>query len=358
MAVPPLRLGRGSAALVVDPPVVLAPMAGITDVVFRDICRHHGAALYVAEMIHARLFVEGAPRVVAKARFGPDERPRSAQLYARTPEEAKAAVVALRAAADVDHVDLNFGCPAPKVVRSGGGAAIPADLPRFRAIVRATVEAAGPVPVTVKMRMGLTHRHTTYLEAGTVAAEEGVAAVALHARTAEDRYGPPARWEAIADLVRALDPLPVLGNGDVFSGADALRMLERTGCAGVVVGRGCMGRPWLFRELADTLAGRTVPPPPTLGENLDAMLAHARAHVAVHGPQRLLAFRRHAAAYAAGYPSAASVRAAIFASRDLDELARVVRTAPRHERLVHRTPTVRSPAVRRFAGSLEEGACP
>ncbi len=324
-------------------PVVLAPMAGVTDVVFRRLCRRRGPGLFVCEMVHARLFAEGDPHTVAKVAFDPDERPRSAQVYATCPEDAAAAVARLVEAHDVDHVDLNFGCPAPKVLRRGGGAAIPADPPRFRAIVRAAVRAAAGRPVTVKMRMGLSDAVRTDRTAACIAAEEGVAAVALHARTAADRYAPGARWDAIATLVETVAPLPVLGNGDVFSAGDALAMVARTGCAGVVVGRGCLGRPWLFAELAAAFAGRPPPPPPTLRRSLAHLVEHARAHVAAHGPGRFRSFRRHGAAYLAGYPSEARLRPLVFAAEGPEDLARLFDRVRDDEPLVRRGPPRAAP---------------
>jgi nifR3 family TIM-barrel protein len=258
--------------LAVWPPVVLAPMAGVTNAPFRSLCRRHGGGLYVSEMVGARGLVEGNRTSQLKAWFAPDEHPRSIQLYAIDPVDAAAATELLvgddrEAAAGVEHLDLNFGCPAPKVTRHGGGSALPWRTDLYAAIVDATVRAAGGVPVTVKLRLGIDDDHLTYLEAGRIAADLGVAAVGLHARTAEQRYGPPADWAAIARLVEAID-VPVLGNGDVWDASDALRMLDETGCAGVIVGRGCLGRPWLFRDLQAAFEGEPVPEPPGLGEIL------------------------------------------------------------------------------------------
>nr|BFE80766.1 hypothetical protein GCM10020093_033670 [Planobispora longispora] len=154
-----------------------------------------------------------------------------------------------------DHVDLNFGCPVPKVTRRGGGSALPYKRNLLRAILREAVRNAGTLPVTMKMRKGIDDDHLTYLDAGRIAVEEGIAAVALHGRTAIQHYGGTADWEAIARLKEAVTEIPVLGNGDIWSADDALRMMESTGCDGVVVGRGCLGRPWLFRDLAAVCEG-------------------------------------------------------------------------------------------------------
>src|SRR5207253_2088825 len=234
--------------LAIWPPVVLAPMAGVTNHPFRSLCREYGGGLYVSEMITARGIVEGHAKTRLLAGGPPDERPRSVQLYGSDPAVMGEAV--RRIAADgVDHVDINFGCPAPKITRRGGGSAIPLK-PRLMArLVRAAVQAAGDVPVTVKVRTGIDERLLTYRDAGRVAEDEGAAAIGLHARTAAQLYGGDADWSAIAHLKGAVR-IPVLGNGDVWECWDALRMLRATGCDGVIVGRGCLGRPWLFAELA------------------------------------------------------------------------------------------------------------
>src|SRR6185503_18877801 len=250
---PPLRL---SDALVVSPPVVLAPMAGVTNYPFRSLCRRFGAGLYVSEMITARPLVEGNQKTLRIADFGPDETPRSLQLYGTDPHYVGEAVKRLVGEGRVDHIDMNFGCPVRKVTRKGGGAAIPARPKLFARIVRAAVGAAGNVPVTLKFRMGINEELRTDLSSGRVAQEEGCVAVGLHARTAAQLYDGQARWEAIARLKQSLAGIPVLGNGDVWEAQDALRMLRTTGCDGVIVGRGCLGRPWLFRDLRDVFEGR------------------------------------------------------------------------------------------------------
>src|SRR5262245_32987896 len=242
-----LPLGRHR----VWPPVVLAPMAGITNVAFRRLCREQGAGLFVCEMVTSRGLVEGNPTTLKMIAFDPDEHPRSLQLYGVDPATVGRAVQIAVEGGLADHVDLNFGCPVPKVTRKGGGAALPWRRRLFARIVRAAVAAADGVPVTVKMRIGIDADHQTYLEAGLLAQEAGAAWVALHGRTAAQRYSGSADWAAIARLKQALD-VPVLGNGDIWEAADAVRMVRETGCDGVVVGRGCLGRPWLFADLERT----------------------------------------------------------------------------------------------------------
>jgi nifR3 family TIM-barrel protein len=316
----PLPLGD----LEVWPPVVLAPMAGVTNAAFRRLCRRHGGGLYVSEMVGARGLLEGNRTSRLKASFAPDESPRSIQLYATDPVDAGRAAGLLAGEGRVDHIDLNFGCPAPKVTRHGGGAALPWRLDVYAAIVGAVVEQAGDVPVTVKLRTGIDETHLTYLEAGRAAQDLGVAAVALHARTAAQRYGPPADWRAIARLQAALE-VPVLGNGDIWEAADALRMMSETGCAGVVVGRGCLGRPWLFRDLQAAFAGEPVPPAPDLGEVADLLAEHARLLVDDHGPVTgLRELRKHTSWYLQGFPVGREVRRELNQVSTLAEVDRLL----------------------------------
>jgi nifR3 family TIM-barrel protein len=302
---PGLKLGP----LAVDPPVVLAPMAGVTNIAFRRLCRSFGAGLYVSEMITARALVEGNAKTLAMAAFGDDEPVRSVQLCGVDPGVMHAAVDRLVGEIGVDHIDLNFGCPAAKVTRQGGGAALPVHRALFRAIVGAAVRAAGAVPVTVKMRLGIDRRHLTYVEAARAAEGEGVSAVTLHARTAEQLYAGSADWSAIARLKAAIPSIPVLGNGDIWEASDALAMVAATGCDGVVVGRGCLGRPWLFGDLADAFAGRAPKPPPRLGEIAAMMGAHVDLLVGSFGPDLgVRQFRKHAGWYLAGLPVGPEVR--------------------------------------------------
>ncbi|MFC7545346.1 tRNA dihydrouridine synthase DusB [Plantactinospora sp. GCM10030261] len=269
-------------------------MAGITNVAFRQLCREQGGGLYVCEMITTRALVERNPKTLRMIAFGADERPRSLQLYGVDPEVTAAAVRMVVDEGLADHVDLNFGCPVPKVTRKGGGSALPWRRRLFARIVRAAVEAAAPagVPVTVKMRKGIDDDHLTYVEAGLAAQDAGVAMVALHGRTAAQRYSGTADWDAIGTLKQALD-VPVLGNGDIWEADDALRMIAYTGADGVVVGRGCLGRPWLFADLAAAFAGRAERRLPDLGEVASTMRRHAELLVAAFSPSEAEAARRH-----------------------------------------------------------------
>jgi nifR3 family TIM-barrel protein len=297
----------------VDPPIVLAPMAGVTNLPFRRLCRSYGAALYVSEMVSARAVIERNPNTDAMVRFGADEPVRSLQLYGVDPDVMYAAV---RQAVDeigVDHIDLNFGCPAQKVNRVGGGAALPLRRALFRAVVAAAVKAAGTVPVTVKMRKGVDDATLTYLDAARAAEDVGVAAIALHARTAEQLYSGAADWSAISRLREAITSVPVLGNGDIWAADDAVRMMRETGCAGVVVGRGCLGKPWLFRELSQAFAGEAVGPAPALGEVIAVMRRHVELLVSHKRTAELgvRAFRKHVGWYLTGFPVGARMRHAL-----------------------------------------------
>ncbi|WP_219942920.1 tRNA dihydrouridine synthase DusB [Iamia sp. SCSIO 61187] len=312
-----LRIGP----LELDAPVVLAPMAGVTNRAFRRLCRDFGAGLYVSEMITARALVEGNARTLDMVRFDPDERPRSVQLYGVDPGVMAEAVRILVGDHGVEHIDLNVGCPATKVTRKGGGSALPVRRVLFGAIVEASVGAAGPVPFTVKMRMGIDDERLTYLEAARIAEDAGAAAVALHARTAEQLYSGAADWSAITRLKETVTTIPVLGNGDILEGGDAVRMIAETGCDGVVVGRGCLGKPWLFRDLADALAGRPVAPTPRLGEAVAVLRRHADLLVEVFGPVRgAREVRKHTGWYLAGYPVGGEVRRALSQVASIEEM--------------------------------------
>jgi nifR3 family TIM-barrel protein len=316
----PLSIGP----LTVWPPVVLAPMAGVTNYPFRALCREQGAGLYVSEMITARPLVEGNDKTLHLAGFGPDEGTRSLQLYGVDPHYVGEAARFLVGEGRVDHLDLNFGCPVRKVTRKGGGAAIPLKPRLLAGIVRAAVRGAGHVPVTIKFRLGTDDAHLTFLNAGRIGQEEGCAAVALHARTAAQLYDGEARWEAIGELKQAVTRIPVLGNGDIWEAHDALRMMRMTGCDGVVVGRGCLGRPWLFRDLAAVFDGRSPDNPPKLGEVAAIMVRHAQKLCEHDGEVKAMrAFRRHASWYTKGFRGSAAVRHRMMTVTTLAELEAV-----------------------------------
>lgn len=354
------------------PPVVLAPMAGVTDYPFRALCQRFACeglsrtagrpslgeghvpvpGLFVSEMITARPLVEGDRKTARLASFGPRETPRSIQLYGVDPHHVGAAVERLVGEGLVDHIDMNFGCPVPKITRRGGGSAIPAKPKLLAAIVRAAVRSAGPIPVTIKFRKGIDDQLLTYRDAGRVGQEEGCAAVGLHARTAEQFYEDGADWDAIAELVALLD-IPVFGNGDIWEAHDALRMIDQTGCAGVIIGRGCLGRPWLFAELAELMSGATPSEAPRFGVITAIMRGHAEAMVEwygrsdaelgidgpgrtrgrARGPERALspeqlamrAFRKHASWYTKGFRGSTILRELLMHVETLAELDAALR---------------------------------
>ena len=332
--VPPASPGEFAAPRIgpldVWPPVVLAPMAGVTNAPFRTLCREFGAGLYVSEMVTARGLLDGHIKTTRLAHFGPDESPRSIQLYGTEPESIGRAVDLLVGEGRVDHIDMNFGCPMPKVTRRGGGAAIPLKPRLFEDIVQAAVNFSGDVPVTVKFRKGTDDDHLTFLEAGRIAEAVGAAAVSLHARTAEQLYSGEADWSAVADLKAAVTTIPVFGNGDVWEPWDALRLMRATGCDGVVVGRGCLGRPWLFGDLADvfgdepSVGGGEPGDPPRLRDVTVAMSRHARLLVDWAGPHGIRDFRKHTAWYLKGYATGPSARRDLQTIADVDHLDRLL----------------------------------
>ncbi|MBV9353876.1 MAG: tRNA dihydrouridine synthase DusB [Mycobacterium sp.] len=321
-----MRIGPISLAS----PVVLAPMAGVTNVAFRILCRELEqsnvgtvSGLYVCEMVTARALVERHPTTLHMTTFSAGESPRSLQLYAVDPATTYAAVKTIVDEDLADHVDMNFGCPVPKVTRRGGGAALPFKRRLFGQIVAAAVRATEGtgIPLTVKFRIGIDDAHHTHLDAGRIAEAEGAAAVALHARTAAQRYSGTADWDEIAQLKQHVRTIPVLGNGDIFDASDALTMMATTGCDGVVIGRGCLGRPWLFAELSAAFTGRPAPTPPTLGEVADIIRRHAELLAAHLGEDKgLRDLRKHIAWYLHGFPAGSELRRALAMVKTLDEL--------------------------------------
>lgn len=321
--VPSLQIGPHT----VDPPVVLAPMAGITNAPFRTLCREFsgGRGLFVSEMITTRALVERNEKTMQLVHFDAAEKPRSIQLYGVDPGTVGRAVRMIADEDLADHIDLNFGCPVPKVTRRGGGSALPYKRPLLRAILREAVRHAGALPVTMKMRKGIDDDHLTYLDAGRIAVEEGVTAIALHGRTAAQHYGGEADWSAIARLKEAVPEIPVLGNGDIWTADDAVRMMRETGCDGVVVGRGCLGRPWLFGDLVAAFDGRgpQAYARPSLEQVAEVMVRHARLLGEWLGDEArgVIDFRKHVAWYTKGFSVGSEARRRLAVAGSLDELA-------------------------------------
>ncbi|HEY7053089.1 MAG TPA: tRNA dihydrouridine synthase DusB [Mycobacterium sp.] len=305
-------------------------MAGVTNVAFRTLCREQEVAragtvsgLYVCEMVTARALVERHPATLHMVTFAPDESPRSLQLYSVDPATTYAAARMIVGDGLADHIDMNFGCPVPKVTRRGGGAALPFKRKLFGRIVGAAVRATEGtgIPVTVKFRIGIDGAHHTHLDAGRIAEQEGAAAVALHARTAAQRYSGTADWTQIAALKQHVRSIPVLGNGDIFDASDAVAMMAATGCDGVVIGRGCLGRPWLFAELSATLAGAPAAEPPTLGEVAQVIRRHGELLARHFGEDKgMRDIRKHIAWYLHGFPAGPDVRRALALVKTRHEL--------------------------------------
>jgi nifR3 family TIM-barrel protein len=326
--------------IAIDVPVVLAPMAGITNTAYRRLCQGFGGGLYVSEMVTSRALVERTEESMRLIGHHESEKVRSVQLYGVDPKTIADAVTMLVSEDRADHIDLNFGCPVPKVTRKGGGAALPWKQDLFQAIVQSAVKAAGDIPVTVKMRKGIDADHLTFLESGKAARDAGVAAVALHGRTAADFYSGKADWDAIAELRAALPDVQVLGNGDIWSAQDAVNMMRQTGVDGVVVGRGCLGRPWLFADLENAFRSYLENPnanitysqvQPNLGEVADAFKKHAELLVEFFGDELRACrdIRKHVAWYFKGYPVGGSLRAALASVETLTHMDELLGTLDR-----------------------------
>jgi nifR3 family TIM-barrel protein len=335
---PALQYGK----IAIATPVVLAPMAGITNTAFRRLCREFGGGLYVSEMVTSRALVERTEESLRLVGHHPSEEVRSVQLYGVDPKTIAEAVTMLVAENRADHIDLNFGCPVPKVTRKGGGAALPWKQDLFSSIVNAAVKAAGEIPLTIKMRKGIDADHLTYIEAGKAARDAGVTAIALHGRTAADYYSGQADWSAIAKLREALPDVQVLGNGDIWSAGDAIRMMRETGVDGVVVGRGCLGRPWLFGDLQAAFDeylrnpnsdAAINPIQPSLGEVADAFKRHAELLVEFFESEMHACrdIRKHVAWYFKGYPVGGEFRAALSQVESLAHMDEILGTLDRSQ---------------------------
>lgn len=317
LKLPPLQLGKHT----VDVPVVLAPMAGVTNKAFRRLCREYGGGLYVTEMVTARSLVERREEALRIIEHDNDEAIRSIQIYGVDAVNVGKAVRMVVEEDRADHIDLNFGCPAPKVTRLGGGSALPWKTDLFQAIIKTAVEEASrnDVPLTIKMRKGIDDDHLIFMESAKMARDLGVSAIALHGRTMAQHYSGKADWNAIADLREAIPDVPVLGNGDIFSAEDAIAMVEQTGIDGIVVGRGCQGRPWLFGDLQNAFDGSEERFRPGVSEVAEMIYRHAELLVETFGDETkgLREIRKHVAWYFHGYPVGGSLRAKMATVPDL-----------------------------------------
>lgn len=322
-SIKPVDLGKVHIAT----PVVLSPMAGITNWPFRVICREYGPdGLYVAEMITARALVARNPKALRLCRFAPSEKVRSLQLYGVNPSIVEQAAQIVVDENMADHVDLNFGCPVPKVTRRGGGSALPWKTDLLQEILHRVVSVCEPagIPVTAKFRVGIDESHETFIQAGHIAQEEGCAAVTLHARTTAEYYGGHSDWQRIGELVEALN-IPVFGNGDIWGAEDALAMFKETGCAGVAIGRGCQGRPWLFADIRNACEGSDNRVNPTLAEVGSVILRHLKLLVEFYdGDERMAVhdLRKHVAWYLKGFPVGGGTRKAFMECESIDDVQR------------------------------------
>jgi len=329
VTLPIVPLGPGGLPV----PVFLSPMAGVTNPAYRQLCREQAelgtsarpAGVFTCEMITARGVAERIHTTLAMMAPDPDDPLFSVQLYGTEPPVIAKAIGIACGEYGVGHIDLNFGCPVPKVTRRGGGGVLPWKLDRFAAILSAAVRAADPynVRISIKTRIGIDDEHVTMFDAGRIAAETGVAAVTLHARTVVQAYSGQANWDAIAALVAAVD-IPVIGNGDVWEASDAVRMMATTGCAGVSIGRGALGRPWLFRDLARAVGDGHVDQPalPTSGEVCQMVRRHAELLVAHFADERhgMADLRKHMSWYFKGFAVGPELRYALGLVSSLAEL--------------------------------------
>ena len=289
-----------------EAPLVLAPMAGVTDLPFRLICRRHGCGMTVSEMVSAKGLLYKNVKTTEMLRIDAGERPTAIQLFGSVPAElAEAARLVEASGADI--IDFNMGCPVPKIVNNGEGSALMKNPKLAHDILAAMVQAV-KIPVTVKFRAGWDDAQRNAVEIAKAAEAAGVSAVAVHGRTRQQFYEGKADWQIIADVKKAVK-VPVFGNGDIFTVADGLRMREETGCDGLMIGRGADGNPWLFRELAAALRGEELPAAPTLEERLAQAAEHLALLIAYKGEHiSVKEMRRHISAYLKGLPHAAEFR--------------------------------------------------
>ncbi|MBD3367679.1 MAG: tRNA dihydrouridine synthase DusB [Candidatus Eisenbacteria bacterium] len=303
----------------IEPNVVLAPLAGYTDSPMRRIARSMGAGLVWTEMVSAEGLVRDSRRSMDLLRFEPEERPIAAQLFGARPEAFRGAarmVSSLRP----DLIDINAGCPARKVVKSGSGAALMLDTGRVREIVEATVEGAGDIPVTIKTRSGWSDDEPSAVETALAAVAGGARAVAVHPRTRTQGFKGRADWSVIRAVNDAVG-VPVMGSGDVATPGDAIRMLDETGAAAVMIGRAAVGNPWLLERSAAALAGERPPPEPDLGGRLRVARRHFTLMLEWKGrPKGVFEMRKHFVAYLRGFPGVSDLRKRIVLIDDPDEV--------------------------------------
>lgn len=296
----------------IDTPLILAPMAGISEPPFRQICRQLGADVLMTEFLSAEAIRRGIRKTLEGCEFEEHERPLGVQIYGSDPEAMARAAAIVTEAYEPDFLDINFGCPVKKVVKRLGGSGCLQDMDLVTRNIRAVV-AATHVPVTVKTRSGWNEERRSPVEIALRMQDAGAKGFTLHARTRTQMFSGRADWDEIALVVEALD-IPVIGNGDVQTGLDVCRMQEHTGCAGIMVGRGSFGNPWIFRDGRALLRGGPEPEPPDAGERFAVAMAHAILAVRLQGDSRntVVEFRKHFGWYTKGLPGASALRQQLY----------------------------------------------
>lgn len=304
--------------------VMLAPMAGAADTAFRTICRRHGCGYAVTEMISAKAVTYGDKKTSQLAAITKDEAPTACQLFGHEPDVMEKACALLleeysKSGVMPVAIDINMGCPVPKIVRNGEGSALMRDLPLAGEIIAAVVKSAGPIPVTVKMRLGWDQSSICAAELAKIAEDKGAAAVCVHARTRSQMYAPSADWSYIKKVKDAVS-IPVIGNGDIFSGADAKRMIDETGCDAVAVARGAMGNPWIFEEAAAAIEGKVFSPV-TAAQKIQGAIDHLDLLIKLKGEARAIPeSRTHMDKYTKGLYGAPKIRNAVNLAESANEI--------------------------------------
>jgi len=301
-------------------PLYLAPMAGVSESPFRRLCRRFGADVVITEFLSAEGIRRENPATIAKLRFGDDERPIGVQIFGADPAAMGDAAAFVTDVFAPEFIDINFGCPVKKVVRRNGGSGCLKDLDLVDHVIRAVV-AATPLPVTVKIRSGWSEELRDPVSIALRCQDAGARVLTLHPRTRAQMYTGSARWDEIAAVAAALE-IPVVGNGDITTAEDVVRMREQTGCAGVMVARGSFGQPWIFTQARAMLDGRDAPPVPSIPERLAIALDHARMAAAYEPDPRgaAIEFRKHLGWYVKGMPSSADLRRRLHAVVSLGEV--------------------------------------
>ena len=304
-------------------PLFLAPMAGVTDIAFRAICRELGAGVTYTEMVSAKALCYQDKKTIPLMQLGPGEHPAGVQLFGSDPVcMQEAAEIAVKVSG-ADILDVNMGCPVPKIANNGDGSGLLRDLDKACRVAEAVIKGAGSTPVTVKMRLGWDRGSLVFLDLAKALESLGIAAVTLHGRTKVQMYGGTANWDAVRELKRSLS-IPVIANGDVFSGVDAARILRYTGADGVMIARGCFGNPWIFQQAIAALKGEEIPALPPLSQRCDTAVRQFEL-AARYKSERIacLEARKHYAWYLKGVPYAGYWKSEISKITTLEDVYRV-----------------------------------